>query len=57
MKVEIDIKITVLDGPVAGDVITKKIVTDTHPQYTEYGIVEQVKFEWNWLHSMEFIDE
>ena len=57
MKVEIDIKITVIDGPKAGDVITKKIVTDTRPQFTEYGIVEQVRFEWNWLHDMKFAKE
>ncbi len=57
MKVEVDIKITVLEGEEAGRTFTQKTVGETEPEYTEYGTIERLRFEWNHIHNMPSISK
>ena len=51
MKVEIEMKITVLEGEEAGRTFTQKTVGETEPQITEYGVIERLRLEWNYIHD------
>ena len=49
MKVEAEIKITILEGEEEGATFIEKTIANTKPKYTEYGVIETLKFEWNKL--------
>ena len=51
MKVSVEMKITVLEGKEKGRTFTEKSIADTEPQYTEYGVVEHLTIEWNYIHK------
>jgi len=50
MKVEVEMKITVLEGEEEGRTFTEKTIADTNPQITEYGIIERLTMKWNYIH-------
>ena len=50
MKVEVEMKITVLEGEEKGRTFTEKTIADTEPKYTEYGIIERLTMKWNYIH-------
>ena len=52
MKVEVEMKIIVLEGEEAGRTFTQKTVYETEPEYTEYGIIEKLRLEWNYIHDV-----
>ena len=52
MKVEVEMKITVLEGEEEGRTFTQKTIGETEPQYTEYGTIEKLRLEWNYIHNM-----
>jgi len=47
MKVMAEVKITILDGEERGRVYTFSTTGETQPQYTEIGIIERLRLEWN----------
>jgi len=47
MRVEAEVKIKVLDGKERGAVHTFTTTGETQTQYTEIGIIERLRFEWN----------
>ena len=49
MKVAVEMKITVLDGEEAGQTFKELVVADTKSRYTELGIIEHLKLEWNYI--------
>lgn len=49
MRVGAEVKITVLDGEKRGAVHTFSTVGDTEILYTESGIIERLKLEWNYF--------
>lgn len=55
MNVMAEVKITILDGEKRGSVHTFTTVGETQPQYTEIGIIERLKLEWN--HFMPYKKE
>lgn len=57
MKVECEFKITFQDGKEAGKVICDKKIYDTETQVTEYGIIERLRFEWNYIHDTRLVNE
>ena len=52
MKVEVEMRITVLEGKEKDRTFIERSITDTVPiKYTEYGIIEHLTVEWNYLHK------
>ena len=51
MKIEVETKITFLDGEEKGKIISEKQITDTQQQITEYGIIEHFTLAWKYLRS------
>ena len=50
MKVEVEMRITVLEGKEKNRTFIERSITDTVPiKYTEYGIIEHLTAEWNYL--------
>lgn len=49
MKVEVETKITILEGKDEGRTFVEKTIANTEQRYTEYGIVETLRYEWNKL--------
>ena len=47
MNVMAEVKITILDGEKKGMVHTFTTTGETQPQYTEIGIIERLRLEWN----------
>lgn len=50
MKVEYEIKITILEGEEKGNIIQKKGIGETKTTYTSFGIVERLMLEWSFIH-------
>ena len=57
MKVEAEVKITILDGEEQGKVNTFTTVGETDTTYTEYGIIERLRLEWKYIHNAHLIDQ
>ena len=57
MKVEIDMKITFLEGEQKGRIITDKKIVDTESEVTEIGIIERLRLEWNYIHQMKSVKQ
>ena len=57
MKVKAEVKITVIDGEEAGNVHTFTTTGETQQQYTEIGIIEQLRLEWNYIRPYKSINE
>ena len=51
MKVEVEMKITVLEGEEKGRTFVESTITDTKPQYTEHGVIEHLSLEWTYIHK------
>ena len=49
MKVEVETKITIIEGKEKGMTFIEKTIADTEQRYTEYGIIETLRYEWNKL--------
>ena len=49
MRVGAEVKITVLEGEKRGAVHTFTTMGDTESLYTESGIIERLKLEWNYF--------
>lgn len=49
MKVEVETKITILEGEEEGRTFVEKTIANTDQRYTEYGIIETLRYEWNKL--------
>lgn len=47
MNVMAEVKITILDGKYKGAVHTFTTVGETQQQYTEIGVIERLRLEWN----------
>ncbi len=47
MNVMAEVKITILDGEERGVVHTFTTTGETQQQYTEIGIIERLRLEWN----------
>lgn len=52
MLVEVDLKITIQDGDEAGKVIHDKKIFETETEQTEFGTIERLRFDWNYLHNL-----
>ena len=55
MKVGYEIKITILEGEERGKVIYDKKIGETKTIVTEYGIIERLNLEWNYIHDTKHI--
>lgn len=51
MKVEVDIKITLLEGKEKGRTLYDKHIMETETEHTEYGIVEKLTILWRFMHD------
>lgn len=49
MKVEAEIKITILEGKEEGRTFIEKTMANTEQRYTEVGVIETLRLEWNKL--------
>jgi hypothetical protein len=47
MNVMAEVKITILDGEERGAVHTFTTTGETQSQYTEIGVIEKLRLEWN----------
>ena len=47
MKCLVEMKITVLDGKEKGRTFSETQLCDTETRYEEYGIIDQLRIEWN----------
>lgn len=56
MKVEAELKIKILDGEEKGKTDIFRTIKETDTQYTEYGIVERLKLEWNYIHNVCLVE-
>lgn len=52
MKVEAELKITILEGDEKGRIDISKFIQETDTEYTEYGIIERLKLGWNYIHDV-----
>lgn len=52
MKIQADVKITILDGDERGKVCTFSNISETDTEYTGYGIIERIKLEWAHIHHV-----
>ena len=52
MKVLIDFKVTVLDGDNKGATYQRSFVEETDTKFTDIGVVEEVRVNWQYLHDM-----
>lgn len=55
MRIEAEVKITILDGEEKGKIETFKTVEETVTHYTEYGVIEKLIICWKHIHNMELI--
>lgn len=55
MKVKAEVKVTVLEGEEEGKVHTFTTTGETQQQYTEIGIIEQLRLEWNHIRPYKSI--
>ena len=56
MKVEAEVKIKILDGEEKGKIDTFTTVSETETNYTEHGIIERLRLEWQHIHNMYLYD-
>lgn len=49
MKVEVETKITILEGKEEGRTFVEKTIANTEQRYTEVGVIETLRLEWNKL--------
>ena len=49
MKVEVETKITILEGKEKGRTFVEKTIANTDTKYTECGIIETLRYEWTKL--------
>lgn len=56
MKIQADVKITILDGDEKGMVNVFSHTGDTDTEYTPYGIIESLKFGWSYIHHKHVDD-
>lgn len=49
MKVEAEVKITILEGKEKGRTFVEKTIADTEQRYTELGVIETLRLKWNKL--------
>ena len=47
MKVEVEMKITILDGEEKGRTYNDKFIADTEQRFTPLGIREELRIGWN----------
>lgn len=52
MKVKVELKVEMLDGEEAGKIDIRSHIADTVTMCTEYGIIEQLRVEWKYLHHV-----
>ena len=50
MKVNVSFKIEILDGVEPGRIFTNSFIRETDTTITEYGIREDLRFAWSYLH-------
>ena len=56
MKIQADVKITILDGDEKGRVFTFSNNGETDTEYTPYGIIERVNFGWSHIRPIHVDD-
>lgn len=56
MKVETEVKITILDGEEKGKTETFRSTGETNTTYTRYGIIERLRLEWAYIHHKHSIE-
>ncbi len=56
MKVEVDMKIKILDGELKGREISEHMVCETEHKKTEIGFIEKLKICWQYVHPSIFCD-
>lgn len=56
MKIQADVKITILDGEERGRVFTFSNIGETDTEYTGYGIIERIKLGWAHIHHVHVDD-
>lgn len=57
MKVSVDVKIIILEGKEKGKVLTRQLIEDTITEHTEYGTIERLILEWNYLHQNRVVKD
>lgn len=57
MTVKAVVKIEILEGEEKGKIDTFSTIGETNTQYTEYGIIEHLRLEWRYIHSVHLFDE
>lgn len=50
MNVNVSLKIEILDGTEAGRVFTDSFIRNTETTVTEYGIKEDLRLAWTYIH-------
>lgn len=56
MKIQADVKITILEGDEKGKVCTFSQIGETDTEYTEYGIIERIGLGWSYIHPV-YVDD
>ena len=56
MKVEAEVKIKILDGEEQGKIDNFTSVRETTTRYTEYGIIDILRFEWRHIHNVCLVE-
>lgn len=56
MKVEVEVKIKILDGEEQGKTDIFTTIGETDTTYTEYGIIERLRLEWNHIHNAPLVE-
>ena len=57
MKVQVDFKVTFLEGEDKGKTTEFNRVYDTQQEYCELGVVERLRIMWSFLHSLDQIPD
>ena len=52
MKVKVELKVEILDGPEAGKIDIYTSIRKTETRYTEYGIIERLGLEWHHIQGV-----
>ena len=55
MQVQAEVKITILDGEERGRVETYTTTGETQSQYTDFGIIERLRLQWNHIRPYKSI--
>lgn len=50
MKVNVNMKIEILDSEEAGRTFHDSFIRETETQHTEYGVIDRLEFGWQYLH-------